>query len=212
MHSELCAVLVLAVYVAIAVVLVVRSILQCEAGWDAWLLYCVERVYGGLVFHWRANKRCPFPAHGPALIVANHRSPVDPIMLWMNHHLREEESATRIRVIGFLTAHEYCEMPGLRWVCRAMQSIPTQRDGRDMGPAKEALRRLNRGDLVGLFPEGRINRGDRLLDANTGVVWLALRAKVPVYPVFLHDSPQGTTMVQPFYTFSRGPSQLWGSD
>ncbi len=203
MYPEFVAILVLGFYAAIAVVLVARSISQCQDGWEAWLLYNVQRLYGGLVFHWRANRRCPFPAHGPALIVANHRSPVDPMMLWLNHHLREHEKSTNMRVICFLTAREYCQIRGIRWLCRAMQSIPTNRDGKDIGSAKEALRRLKHGCLVGVFPEGRINLGESLMEGSTGVAWLALRARVPVYPVFLHDTPQGDNMVQPFCTLSR---------
>ena len=51
------------------------------------MLYVVNRLYCILRCHWRANRRCPFPDDGPALIVANHRSPVDPMLVWMNHHL-----------------------------------------------------------------------------------------------------------------------------
>ena len=45
-------------------------------------------------------------------------------------------------------AREYYDRRGLRWLCRSMQSIPTSRDGRDIGPAKEALSRLKAGELV----------------------------------------------------------------
>lgn len=166
-----------------------------------WLLFVTARLYCGLAFQWRSNRRCTYPATGPALIIANHRSPVDPILLWMNNHLRGER--TPFRVIGFLMAQEYYSRPGISWICRTMRSIPVARDGRDMKPVRDALRRLQSGDLIGLFPEGGIGSGNVLCIRNSGVAWLALRARVPVIPVFIHNAPQGRTMTSSFYTLAR---------
>ncbi len=178
---------------------VVWRVVRTGIGWQAWLLYCIARVYAPLMFGWRPEGRCPFPAEGPAIIIANHRSPVDPMMVWVNHHW----GTGRIRVINFMTAREYCEIPGLAWLCRHMRCIPVDRNGRDMGPVREALKRLSAGELVGVFPEGKINTGEGLLPGDTGMAYLALRANVPVHPVFIHGAPQGNTMVEPFYTRSR---------
>ena len=198
MDRELWAQLVLSLYGVAAVLVVAWQVAQCRDGWRVWVLYVIERLYCGLLFRWRGNRPCPFPAEGPALVIANHSSPVDPLLIWMNHHLDNRER--RIRVISFLMAREYYELRALRFISEGMQSIPTERDGKDMGPAREALRRLKKGKLIGIFPEGHINRSGGLLEANSGVAWLALHAKVPVYPVFIHGSPGGKTMIEPFYT------------
>ena len=198
MNPEIIAILVLVVYPTIAVGLVVRSILRCRDGWGVWVLYVIERLYVPLMFHWRAtNGPSPLPVEGGALVLSNHRSPVDPLLAWMNHHLRP--GSRDIRVIGYLTAKEYCSVPGLTWLVRTMQSIPVERDGRDMGPTREAIRRLKDGRLVGIFPEGGLNFGEDLREANPGVAFLALKAKVPVYPIYIHNAPQeGKNMVDPF--------------
>ena len=202
MEPDVAAQLTLAAYAAAALLVIIREALRCRDGWAAWMLFVINRLYLPLAFHWRANRRCPFPARGPALIIANHRSAVDPLFIWMNHHFSSKDHV--IRVIGFLTAREYCEMGGLvGFICRAMRSIPTDRDGRDTGPARAALRRLKNGDWVGVFPEGGINTGERLLEGTPGTAWLALRSKVPVYPVFVHGAPLGKTMIEPFYKFCR---------
>lgn len=206
MESEVAAVLTLAVYFAVAVGLVVRNIRRCRDGWGVWLLYVTQRLYSGLIFRWRCNNGpCPLPADGGGLVVANHRSPVDPMMVWTNHHFRGDAGRSRdVRVIGFLTASEYCNIPGMRWLVRTMQSIPVDRDGKDMAPTREALRRLKNGELVGIFPEGGINWESRLRAANPGVAFLALKAQVPVYPVFIHEAPQPkSSMVEPFISRSR---------
>jgi len=201
MDSERIAQLTLATYAVLAAIIVAWQILRCPGGWRVSVLYFIDRLHCSMVFHWRSNRRCPLPAKGPAIVIANHRSPADPMILWMNNHLRADGSD--VCTISFLMAREYYKIPGLRFICEAMQSIPIDRDGQDMAPARSALRRLQSGDFVGVFPEGRINTGDGLLDANPGVAWLALRAKVPVYPVFIHGSPRGKNMVEPFHTFAR---------
>ena len=196
--------LVLLAYAAIAVGLLSASVWRCRDGWRVWLLYFVLRIYVAFMFHWRVNGRCPYPESSGALILSNHRSPVDPMMAWMNSHLRCEESSRSIRTIGYLMAREYYEQPGLiGWIGRAMQSIPVDRNGHDMGPTREAIRRLERGDLIGIFPEGGINMGEGLRAANPGIAFLALKAGVPVIPVYIHGAPQGESMTEPFYSPGR---------
>lgn len=196
MSSDQIAQLTLAGYALAAVACVAWQAVRCDHGPIVWCLYCVQRAYSGLWFHWRSNGHCPFPASGPGLIYANHRSPVDPLMLWTNSHLTADRRT--IRVIGFMMASEFANVRGLQWLFRAMQVIPVERRGRDVGPAREALRRLKQGRLVGLFPEGGINRGPTLRAAGSGLAWLAISARVPVFPVFIHDSPGGRSMVEPF--------------
>jgi 1-acyl-sn-glycerol-3-phosphate acyltransferase len=162
-----------------------------------WCLYVVAHTFYQVLYRWRSNRRCPFPEQGAALIIANHRSPADPLLLWMNIHRIGQ--GMHIRRIIFMMAREYYEIPGVGALCRMLQAIPADRNGRDMGPARDALRRLQDGQLVGVFPEGRLNTGAGLLDASNGVAWLALRAKVPVYPVFIEDAPQSESMVAPFF-------------
>ena len=86
---------------------------------------------------------------------------------------------------------------------RAMQSIPVNRNSHDVGPTREAVRRLKRGDLIGIFPEGGINTGDGLRAANSGIAFLALKANVPIIPVYIHGVRQSESMITPFYTLCR---------
>ncbi len=196
--------LMLLAYAAVALGLVLTSKRRCRDGWRVWLLFLIERVHVAFLCHWRANGRCPFPDSSGALIVANHRCPLDPNIVWMNSHLRHEESQRSIRVIGFLMAREYYEQPGLiGWISRAMQSIPVERDGRDVGATRQALRRLDAGDLIAIFPEGGIHTKDDLRAANAGVAYLALRSAVPVILVYIRGVPRCENMIAPFYTPSR---------
>lgn len=203
MNPERIAQWTLAGYLAVAAALIVWQMARCPAGPTIWWFHVLNRLYCGLVYRWRSNGRSPYPNRGPALIIANHRSPLDPIFLWMNMHLGRDGTHA-LRPIGFMMAREYYEMRGLRWAFRALRSIPVERSGRDMASARDALRHLADGDLVGVFPEGRLNRRPEnvVLDANTGIAWLALRAEVPVYPVYIHGAPRCGDMIRPFFTLS----------
>lgn len=200
MSPDLFAQLLLAGYVLMALAVVLWRMWHCPTGRMVYFLHIVNRLYLGFFFRCRANE-CPVPGVGPALIVGNHRSPVDPLYLW--YACDQGNPGAPLRPIGFMMAKEHYENPVLNVFFRALQSIPVARDGTDMGPAREALKHLKEGKLVGVFPEGRINMGSDLLPANPGIAWLALRAQVPVYPAFIHNAPQGKTIGTPFYTPAR---------
>lgn len=201
MFSDTAAVLALTLYGCIVLAVIGWQIRSFRQNWKAWILYIVQRLHNGLMFQWRSNRKCPFPDEGAGLIIANHSSPVDPMLVWMNHHLGS--SSHRIRVFSFMMAKEYYEIPGLRWLCEALLSIPIDRAGKDIAPIKTALEHLKNGRLVAIFPEGKINLGEGLLEGITGAAWLALTAKVPIYPVYIHNSPRGNSMVEPFYRPTR---------
>ncbi len=165
-----------------------------------WILHVINRLYLGFFFRCRSNV-CPIPPEGPALIVANHRSPVDPLFLWYCYCQGNPGAA--LRPIGFMMAKEYYERRDFNYCFRVLESIPVARDGADMGPAREALKHLKAGQMVGVFPEGRLNKGTNLLPANPGIAWLALRAQVPVYPAFIQNAPQGESISEPFRTPAR---------
>ena len=200
--SESTAILLLSVYAVVTVWLVVWRVRRYDVNGLAWMLYCVERVFVGLMWRWRSDRPCPFPSDGAALVIANHSSAADPMQLWMNHHLGS--GRRNVRTISFMMAKEYYNVPGIHWICRSMRSIPVSRDGKDTGPLRDALRKLQKGHLVGIFPEGRINvDGSGILDGSLGVGWLALKSRVPVYPVYLGNVPGGSNMVTPFLTRSQ---------
>lgn len=191
----------LAGYGAALIVLVLWRALTSPAGWRRWLLYSIDALYCRLGFHWRSNRPCPFDRDGAAIIIANHRGAADPHMIWVG--------LSSMRALGFLTAKEYYDVPGINFICRAMESIPTERSGRDMAATRAALRRLQEGKILGIFPEGRINLGSGLLPASLGVGWLALKSRAPVYPVFLQNAPSRDSMVATFYDF-RPVTVLYG--
>lgn len=184
-------------------IIMVRTVRKFDGGPFIYLLYFFVRLYAGIGFRLRTNRRCPYPPDGPGIIVANHRSPLDPMFLSDNMHINEHPDGV-FRVVRFLMVDTYYDIhPFVSKVCRAMRVIPVARSGKDMGPIKQAVRALKSGELIGIFPEAGINLGERLLPADAGVGWLALTAKCPVYPAYIHNAPVGYTMVQPFFNFQQ---------
>lgn len=195
MAAETFAGCALAGYILVLVAIVFWRALSCPQGWRLWLLSVVDNLYCRLCFHWRANRSCPFLHEHSAIVIANHRSPLDPLLIWAG--------VANCRPLEYLTAQEYFGIPGLQFIFEATRAIPVARNGRDMSATRAALRRLKEGCYLGVFPEGKINTGPGLLPADTGIAWLALHSQAPVYPVFIHNSPQGTTMVNSAYKFTR---------
>ena len=177
----------------------------CGCGFQAWILHAIARFYSRVVFRLQAATSRTIPENSAAIVIANHTSPADPMLIWADH-CRDFRRPT-IRLPGFMTAREYCVMGGfVGWICRVMESIPVARSGRDMGPAREALRRLKNNQLVGVFPEGKINKvapDIQLMAGDTGAAWLALKSRAPVIPVYIRGAPRGKSMSRSFMVRSR---------
>jgi 1-acyl-sn-glycerol-3-phosphate acyltransferase len=124
----------------------------------------------------------PLPEHGAAILIANHTCPVDSMLL---------QAACR-RVLGFLIAKEYYDFWAFRWICRLLGCIPVRRDGRDLAATRAALRALEQGRVVPMFPEGRIlpTSGRELGTPRHGVAFIVLHARVPVIPAYVWGTPE----------------------
>jgi 1-acyl-sn-glycerol-3-phosphate acyltransferase len=91
------------------------------------------------------------PAAGPTVIVASHRSWLDPPCI----------VGACPRAVSFLILDTIYARPWARWLYRAVRAIPVSNDGRGaIAGTREALRRLGAGGVVAVFPEGRVFRDD----------------------------------------------------
>ncbi|WP_088278542.1 MFS transporter [Ideonella sp. A 288] len=157
------------------------------------------------------------PTEGAAIVVANHVSFVDAIVLM----------AASPRPIRFIMDHRIFQVPVLGWLFRLAKAIPIapqKEDPAAYAAAFEAADRvLAEGDLLGIFPEGGITRDGELQPFKGGVMKILERRPVPVVPVALQNLwgsyfsrvEGGTAMVRPFRrgVFSRvglvaGPALL----
>jgi 1-acyl-sn-glycerol-3-phosphate acyltransferase len=145
------------------------------------LLHLALRGYCMLWHRLRASGLAPLPQNGPAILISNHTSSIDHLLL----------QAVSRRLLGFLVAREYYEAPWLRGFCKSIGCIPVNRDGRDLAAIRAALRALEAGRVVPIFPEGHIvpASGRRLDPIQPGSAYLAIRARVPVLPAYISGTP-----------------------
>ncbi len=114
------------------------------------------------------------PESGPAIVVANHISGLDPFLL----------IAASKRRLRFIVASEQYHRFGLSWLFRAAGCIPVDRKGRPERAFRAALKALDEGEVVALFPHGTIHlETDPYRKLKPGAVRLAQLADCPIYPV-----------------------------
>ena len=152
------------------------------------LLQAVDLIFARLYHHLTVRSPCRLPRKGAAILVCNHTSALDPALI----------QAPCSRLIVWMMAAEYYDLPVLRWVFRTVQAIPTLRSGRDLAAVRGALRTLKEGGILGIFPEGRIEPSDELLPLETGAVLMALRANVPIYPAYLDGTQRNRSMIESY--------------
>lgn len=150
------------------------------------IFYPFVRLYLGLTRDGLEH----LPRGGPAILVSNHVSYMDAILL----------GSAAPRPIHFIVLQWMHDLLVLRWFYWGMGTIPV-RAGSDARGIRNALRTLRQGDVVGVFPEGTRSPDGRLGDARPGAALLAALSKAPVVPVFidgaLDSMPVGSRFPSP---------------
>ena len=143
-----------------------------------------------VVFRPQAEGAAHIPAEGPVLLVANHQSFSDSIFMPL----------LTPRPVKFLAKAEYFTGAGVKGRLSAgffkgVGSVPIDRSGARAADAalRTALRLLDQGQIVGLYPEGTRSPDGRLYKGRTGAARIALTAGCPVVPCAI----AGTEKVQP---------------
>lgn len=104
------------------------------------------------------------PANGPLLVVANHDSQMDPVIVGI--------ALLRRRQLRYLARANLWKIRGLGPILSGMGQIPIERGAGDRGALGKAEQALAGGEAVCVFPEGKLSLGKRLR-ARSGVGWLA---------------------------------------
>ncbi|MGD9646706.1 MAG: lysophospholipid acyltransferase family protein [Pirellulales bacterium] len=145
--------------------------------------YLIAVIWTRVVWRAQINRPLPDPGTG-AIIVCNHHSGNDPAFVQLGLK----------RLPHWMVASEYSKAKFLTQAFKLLRAIPVSRAGIDTAATKAAIRFAQEGHLVGLFPEGRINTTDAvLLPGRPGAAMIALHARVPVIPCYIHDSPYDGT-------------------
>jgi len=155
-----------------------------------YLLRFVAWIASHLIYRFRISGDEHIPTEGPAVLVCNHVSFVDAVLLM----------GASPRPIRFLMDHRIFRVPVLGWLFRLAKAIPVAPQKEDPQAYAQAFESaaavLREGDLLAIFPEGGITRDGTLQPFKGGVLKVLEQARadgltVPVVPM--------------------GLSHLWGS-
>lgn len=127
-----------------------------------------------LAFWFRVEGQQYEPPSGPVIVVSNHLSDLDPLVV----------GASLRRRAAFMAKQELFVNPLLRWWITACGGFPVRRGEPDRGAFRTARAILERGGALGMFPEG--TRGSSLRDLRPpepGAALLALRTGATILPV-----------------------------
>ena len=122
------------------------------------------------------------PRKGPLIVAANHASSADPVLIgaFLNGKLG--------RPVNWLGKRELVEYPLTGWAFRIAGIHPVDREAADLDAFRTAMRILEAGQVLAVFPEGTRSRDGALQQVREGVGMLALRSGAPVLPVGVIDS------------------------
>ncbi len=121
------------------------------------------------------------PNEGAAIVVANHVSFVDALLI----------GGTVRRPIRFVMYHKIFRIPILSFIFRTARAIPIAPASEDPQLLDSAMAEiataLDNGELIGLFPEGQITRSGQLNTFRKGIERILQRSPVPVIPVAISN-------------------------
>jgi 1-acyl-sn-glycerol-3-phosphate acyltransferase len=159
--------------------------------WVWFSLQMLAKVVFGLYFRLRMRGQEKLPAHGGALLLINHQSFLDPLVV----------GTPLTRPVSYVARDSLFRVPVVGWILRNTYVFPISREAASSSSIKEAVRRMHHGFLVGIFPEGTRSVDGTLGEMKPGFMALVRRGDVPVLPVGVGGSgrafPRNTWIVRP---------------
>ena len=150
-------------------------------------------IHLGARIYWRIRLEGTehIPADGPLIIAPNHVTYADPVLVCIPIRF----------AVHFMAWDALFEVPGFSWLIRRLRAFPVQLESTDARSTREAVRLLQAGRSLMIFPEAGRTPDGRLQRFRSGAFRLACSLKVPVLPVTIlggHASwPPGRILPRP---------------
>jgi len=132
-----------------------------------------------------------YPEDSGALLLINHQSYLDPILVGLP--LR--------RPVSFLARDSLFRVPFIGWILRNTHVMPINRDRAGTESIRTAISRMHEGYLVGVFPEGTRTESGDIGKLKPGFIALIRRVDQPIIPVGIAGAyramPRGSLFIRP---------------
>ncbi len=158
-----------------------------SAAWKLAQVFC--RIFTTCCFDLKVYGQHHVPPKGGVLLVANHQSYLDPVLVGVRLE----------RPLHYIAKSELFENRHFARLLRWLNGFPVRQGAIDVGAVRETITRLREGHALTIFPEGSRTNNGELLPIARGVSLVVRRAKVPVIPVAIEGSYQAWPIDQSMF-------------
>ena len=149
-------------------------------------VYTLARGLAALLFDvffpLRYHNKERFDLNAPYIAMSNHQTWMDPLIL---------AKPCKKYEFRFVGKKELVKSRIAKWVLeKGLHMITVDRHNTDLAAMRQCSRALRDGYVLGIFPEGTRHLPDLMSEVETGTAVLALRAGVPLLPVYIHGKPR----------------------
>jgi len=145
------------------------------------------RTFCGLDIKGREN----LPKDKGFILVSNHLSNLDPIVLGIACPY----------ALNFMAKEELFKNPVFGWALKKVNAFPLRRKGADISAVRIAIKRVNSGGALLIFPEGTRSADGKFGAPQEGVGFLADKLNAPVIPAYVKGTdkalPKGAAFIRP---------------
>lgn len=125
------------------------------------------------IYRWEVEGRENIPEQGPLIVISNHTSLMDPVLV----------GVALPRTIHYMAKEELFDIPVLKWIIIGLRAFPVRRGVSDRAALKKSLQILNNNEVLGIFPEGKRSLDGSLNPFQGGAAMLSIKTGAPILPV-----------------------------
>ena len=145
------------------------------------MLRPIAWVFAKLFFFHKTVGTENVPEQGGCLFACNHTTLLDPVFLGLG---------VKRRKVHYMAKAELFKNKIFGAFCRSMGAFPVRRGAQDVAAVKTAIDMLVQGHHVGIFPQGKRIKGEKLSRYKTGFALLAVKSGCPIVPVYIKSKDQ----------------------
>ncbi|MFH0947395.1 MAG: lysophospholipid acyltransferase family protein [Elusimicrobiota bacterium] len=143
--------------------------------WFGWL---ISKIVFSTIYRREITGLENLPKNGSYILAANHQSYADPPLV----------GSCIKKKIYYIAKKELFEIPVFGWLIKKMNAFPVDREIVDIGALKNALKILQSGNILLVFPEGTRYKPGKIRKLKKGAAMLSVATNLSVVPVAIINS------------------------